>query len=451
MGGIKIYTADFNGIRIPKAVSVADFQSWVISTLGGGTTSNDQIASVYESSGGSIFSVGYEYTTNSPAKMPLMVKYDSALNITQQTHLSTDTGQISTFDSVIPSYNNEFVAVGQVYTATDSSEAFICDSDGNLNIITQKVTSGSGGKRFYDVIQGDNNSYVAVGTAFVDGFDALIMKFDQNLNVLNTNLLSGPNANELFKVVQVSDGYIAIGTDDSENTSGYGFIAKFDNTLNLVSKKYLNSTASMIRSQFADICTTPNGVAIVGRGYYTDHDEGLIFELDKDLNTLSQKRLYNGVLPLSIQSVYYDNGLVVLGGYQKDPQVYVSTGFVLKLDGSLNITSSVELDSGVLLYHITKASDGSYLIGGSAPVSSTGSGTFDAATIKISSDFTNVTGSATNHSALSWGSVSLSSANETHTFSDPTQLSEAAFSTTMNNTSFTFNTINLTEVRSEKQ
>lgn len=451
MAGIKIYTADFNGIRVQKTVSVADFQSWIISTLGGGTSNNDIIYDVHEGSDGSIYSVGYEYTTNSPARMPLMVKYDSSLNVIQQTHLSTDTGQISTFDAIVPSYTNEFVAVGQVYTATDSSEAFICDSDGNLNILAQKVTSGSGGKRFYDVIQGDNNSYVAVGTGFSDGFDALIVKFDQNLNILNTNFLSGQNDNEFHKVVQVSDGYVAMGIDDSESTFGYGFVAKFDNSLNLVSKKYLNPTASMTRSFFGDICSTPNGFAVVGSGYYTDHSEGLVFEFDKDLNVLNQKKIYNGTTTITFRGVHYDNGLVMVGVAQNNPDPAVYTGVVLKLDSNLNITSSVGLESSVNFYHVSKATDGSYLISGLGSVDSTGPGTYDAMTIKISNNFTNVTGSAINHSVLSWGAISLTSANEVHTFSDPTQITESAFSTTMNNSSFTFNTINLTETRSEKQ
>jgi len=58
MSGIKIYNVGLNGIQLSKGMTVQEFNSWIVSTLGG--SSSDSFWSVTQSNDGGYVAIGYQ-------------------------------------------------------------------------------------------------------------------------------------------------------------------------------------------------------------------------------------------------------------------------------------------------------------------------------------------------------------------------------------------------------
>ena len=138
MSGIKIYNVGLNGIQLSKGMTVQEFKSWIVSTLGG--SSGDYYLSVIQSNDGGYIAVGYQESEGQGAYDALIVKYDS-----------------------------------------------------NLNVVTQKGLGGSSNDYYQSVIQSDDGGYIAVGNQDSEGqgaYDALITKLPNDFN-----LITGPLVN----------------------------------------------------------------------------------------------------------------------------------------------------------------------------------------------------------------------------------------------------------------
>ena len=72
MTGIKIYNVNLNGIQLSKGMTVEEFKSWIVSTLGG--SSSDYYQSVIQTNDGGYVAVGAQYSQGQGSYDALIVK-----------------------------------------------------------------------------------------------------------------------------------------------------------------------------------------------------------------------------------------------------------------------------------------------------------------------------------------------------------------------------------------
>jgi len=77
MSGIKIYNVSLKGIQLSKGMSVQEFKSWIINTLGG--SGNDYYWSVVQSNDGGYVAVGYQQSQGQGGNDALITKLPSDL------------------------------------------------------------------------------------------------------------------------------------------------------------------------------------------------------------------------------------------------------------------------------------------------------------------------------------------------------------------------------------
>lgn len=77
MSGVKIYKVGVNGVRLSKGMTVQEFKSWIISTLGG--SGGDVYNSVIQSNDGGYVAVGYQQSQSQGSNDALIAKLPSDL------------------------------------------------------------------------------------------------------------------------------------------------------------------------------------------------------------------------------------------------------------------------------------------------------------------------------------------------------------------------------------
>ena len=288
MSGIKIYNTGLNGIRLSKGMSVEEFKSWIVSTLGG--SGNDFYESVTETTDGGYVAVGYQQSQSQGNNDALIVKYDSNLNVITQKGLGGSSHDY--YQSVTETTDGGYVAVGfQNSQGQGSYDALIVKYDSNLNLVTQKGLGGSSSDYYQSVIQSSDGGYVAVGYQNSQGqgsVDALIVKYDSNLNVIKQAGLGGSGSDSYQSVVQSNDGgYVAVGYQISQGQGSIdALIVKYDSNLNVVKQAGLGGTGD---DRYHSVIQTTDG-GYVAVGYQGSQGQGgydaLITKLPSDLSTV---------------------------------------------------------------------------------------------------------------------------------------------------------------------
>lgn len=242
MGGIKVYSVDINAGILRKGMTVQEFKSWVVGTIG--DTNNDFYYSVTQSSDGGYVAVGYQDSQGQGVYDALIVKYDSNLNVVTQKGLGgLESDQ---FQSVIQSHDGGYVVVGyQVSEGQGGYDGLIVKYDSNLNVVTQKGLGGAGREYYRSVIQTNDGGYVVVGNQDSQGQgsnDAFIVKYDSNLNILSQRGLGGLESDAYYSVIQTNDGgYVAVGLQQSDSRGfNDALITKLPSDFNLISGSLVN-------------------------------------------------------------------------------------------------------------------------------------------------------------------------------------------------------------------
>ena len=452
MSGIKVYNVGIKGIQISKGMTVQEFKSWIVSTLGG--SSGDYYQSVIQSDDGGYVAVGYQSSEGQGSNDALIVKYDSNLNLVSHHGLGGSNTDI--FISVIQSDDGGYVAVGnQNSEGQGSNDALIVKYDSNLNLVSQHGLSGSASEIFYSVIQSNDGGYVAVGNQSSDaqgGSDALIVKYDSNLNLVTQKALGGLNADRYQSVIQSNDGgYVAVGNQRSD-TQGLAdaLIVKYDSNLNLVTQKALSGLGndffySVIQSDDGGYVAVGNQNS-EGQGSY----DALIVKYDSNLNVVTQKGLSglgNDFFYSVIQS--NDGGYVAVGNQNSEGQGS-NDALIVKYDSNLNLVSHHGLGGSLseIFISVIQSDDGGYVAVGNQ--NSEGQGSNDALITKLPSDFSLLTGSLINHNGLTWTTPNLVETSPSLVETSP-NLVETSPNLVETSPNLVETSPNLVDKRSEKQ
>ena len=320
MSGIRIYNVSLKGIQLSKGMSVQEFKSWIISTLGG--SSNDYYPSVVQSNDGGYVAVGYQNSQGQGSGYDaLIVKYDANLNVIKRAGLGGSSDD--QYFSITQSNDGGYVAVGrQLSQGQGSLDALIVKYDSNLNVIKQAGLGGSGGDTYQSVVQSNDGGYVAVGYQNSQGqgssYDALIVKYDSNLNVIKQAGLGGSGSDQYRSIIQSNDGgYIAVGYQGSQGQGSYdALIVKYDSNLNVIKQSGLGGSGT---DQYFSI-TQSNDGGYIAVGYQGSQGQGsndaLIVKYDSNLNVIKQAGLGGSASDVYVSIIQSNDGGYIAVGYQ---------------------------------------------------------------------------------------------------------------------------------------
>lgn len=452
MAGMIINNVDFNGIRLSKGITVEEFNSWIVGTLGG--SGSDSYLSSVEADDGGYVTVGSQDSQTNGDRDALIVKYDINLNVTNQKSiggLNSDT-----FFDIKKTNDGGYIVVGGQASQSESAlDAWIIKYDSGLNLVSQKTIGGPGTDYFYSVTQTSDGGYVAVGRQESQGQDsdnAFIVKYDSSLNTVTQKSIGGFGADFFRSVVELSNGdIIAVGYQRSDRVGVYdAMIVKFDSNLSIISQKGLQGSDG---EYFLSISPTSDGRFIV-TGYQDSQTQGLddamIIIYDSNLNLDYYHSLGGSGNERYQSGVETDDGGFLAVGVHSSQAQGTDSALIVKYDSNLNVVAQKSLGgSGSERFNsIIKTSTGYYIAVGEE--SSESLGNTKSLIVKFDDDLNLITGSITNHSDLSWNSVSLSSNN--YNFSQTTtSFSLITVSLNTSTTTLLETTTNLTEIRSQDQ
>lgn len=245
-----------------------------------GGSEADLYRDVLKVSSGGYVAVGDQYSdpSNGSNASPLIVKYDSNLNIVAKTSIEYN-GPMSV-TSIVESYSGGFVLVGD-------SVCPITVLDSNLNILSQKrITSTP--TFIYKIIQSNDGGYITVGHRYNSTNsenDAFITKYDSNMNEISSYILTSTNGNYFEGVCSTGSGYMAVGRHFSEDTTSSSdfLIAKYDENLNLLDSKILEGITT---ESLEDIIPLGNGKYFAS-GYYSSYD-AINIVIPDDLSNITE-------------------------------------------------------------------------------------------------------------------------------------------------------------------
>lgn len=258
--------------------------------LGGGNS--DTFEHLIPTNDGGVIAVGGQYSdvplTNATISIPLVVKYDSNLNIISKVSLNYD--EFTYYSSVAPSHEGGIICVG-----SNTIPTTIYDS--NLNIVAQRREIGPNAL-YTRVIQSNNGGYIVCGyrrNSSGTKYDALLIEYDSNLNELNTIILTGANDNYFMDIISTGDGYMAVGYQLSDSL-GVGtsdmLFASYDNNLNLLSHKSIGSTST---DNLRGICKLNDNEYFAVGNSFNDGDgmDATIIKVPKDLSAIANTTINN--------------------------------------------------------------------------------------------------------------------------------------------------------------
>ena len=452
MSGIKIYNVGLNGIQLSKGMTVPEFKSWVVSTLGG--SSNDFYQSVIKSSDGGYVAVGHQQSQGQGGYDALIVKYDSNLGVISQHGLGGSGNDY--YYSVIQSSDGGYVAVGyQSSEGQGSTDALIVKYDSNLDVISQHGLGGSSSDYYRSVIQSSDGGYIAVGYQQSQGqgsTDALIVKYDSNLGVISQHGLGGSSSDYYYSVIQSSDGgYIAVGYQQSQGQGGDdALIVKYDSNLGVISQHGLGGSG--YDYYYSVIQSSDGGYIAVGhqQSQGQGSTDALIVKYDSNLGVISQHGLGGSGYDYYRSVIQSSDGGYIAVGYQQSEGQGGYDALIVKYDSNFNLITQKGLggSSSDFYQSVIQSNDGGYIAVGQQL--SHGEGSSDALIVKLPNDFSLLTGTLVNHSGLSWTTPTLTETTPTLTETTPT-LTETTPTLVESSLTLTVTAPSLTPKRSEKQ
>ena len=208
----------------------------------------DQFDKAAIDTAGNIICIGHVKSEGSDTKYPLVVKYDTNLNVLFK-KMYYDIN-LDEFRGVTTDSSGNIICIGwTVSEETDSDVAVVVKFDTNLNIIAKRIYGDSGGDWFNGVATDSSGNVICVGhttpgsTSGAGSYDALVVKFDTNLNIIAKRIYSdsGDSGDEFDQVTTDSnDNVICVGWTDSEGAGSSEYpnrvdalIVKYDSDLDI--------------------------------------------------------------------------------------------------------------------------------------------------------------------------------------------------------------------------
>lgn len=204
--------------------------------------------------------------------------------------------------------DNAYLAIGTSTMFGNSGEGWMLKVDDNGETLWNKgfhSPLSTGWDFLYDVIEIEDNSYVAVGFANSTSTQGWIIKVDKFGNEIWNHEYGDQYWERLFSVKQTDDGgFIAVGDKhiQYENVIGHdGWLVKFDSEGNLLWERTYGTIKNDI---FRDIFINTDGsFTITGErvNENTNNSESWIMKTDAEGNVIYNKSLGGGGLVASIE------------------------------------------------------------------------------------------------------------------------------------------------------
>ena len=300
----------------------------------------DEFKATAADSTGNIFAVGL--TTMSGVQHALIVKFDSDFNTLARKLYS---GQYSgNFNSAIVDSADNVIAVGQYITSEGGfTEAFIVKFTNDLgSIITHKTYGATGDDVFNDITLGASDNYYVAGYTTSEGTglkEGLVVKFNSTLAILYKKRYGGTGNDVLYGITLDSIGNIlCVGSTSSEGSNTSGLILKLDTNLNVVLRKYYNSTLGTTTEFKAVVNNASNITFVVGHVVIASGNKGLIVKYDSSLNIIGNKVYGNSLGSTEFTGVDLDStGNIFIAGKTNAEGAGNYDAVVLKMNNTLNI------------------------------------------------------------------------------------------------------------------
>ena len=335
---------------------------------------------------GNIICVG---TTNSaPSYYPsMLLVLDSAFNIiAQNTYGGSD--QSRWFGVAVDHNDNIFVCGFTQTGVTYGPDLVVVKFDSQT--FAPVILKGYGGAgnttdEFLDIAIDSNNNVICVGYSASEGAAnaAIVYKFDNSLNILYRKYYDGTGG-DYFNCVAIDpqDNIICGGSSTSDGISGgstKAIVVKFDPTLVILYRKRYGSTTT-VNEEIKSIVIDSKGNIICLGTYTAATGVSYIYVVRFDSTlTFKDGRSYQVILNTSVDHMYNavidsNDNIICLGSTKNDTSDTLDKIFVFVIDQNLNVTSQKELSTNRIPGGITLDKNGNILLNGYYPASPTSLG-----------------------------------------------------------------------------
>ena len=255
----------------------------------------DKIRGVTTDSNGDIICIGTVRSEESDTKYPLIVKFDTNLNVLAK--MICDTGD-DWFNKVTTDANDNIILAGCALSEEISGiDALVVKYDPNLNILARK-TYGDGGEEFNQVTTDSSGNVICVGWTNSERIgtnaDALVVKFDNDLNIITSNTYDDTDIDWFYGVaIDSNNNIICVGHTSSGSTSGAdcydALVVKYDTNLNMLADTIYSGIGN---DWFDAVITDSSGNVICigctdsGSTSAAGNYDMLVSKYDADLNVL---------------------------------------------------------------------------------------------------------------------------------------------------------------------
>lgn len=338
-------TYNTDTITVSKDISIIKEHTILVGVYGG--NGRDTFNSVTVDSAGNIVCCGFTTSEHSSSYyQAIVIKFDSNMNIIAKKKYggdrSSDLFNMHAIDS-----NDNIVCVGYGYSEQLGYEdAYIVKFDSNLNVIAKKYYGGTVGDIFWGVtIDSSNNIFCAGNTnsEFVstpsETSVGLIVKFDSSLNILTRKVYGSTTGHVQIRgcTTDSQNNVICCGLTVEGTIAGYHncFVIKFDNSLNILARKYTGRATSS--ECFYRVATdSQNNIICCGLTTViaSNLTQAVIVKFDSSLNVIVKKYTSDRSILRDIVIDSSDN-IVCVGNISSiDP---FSDGAIVKFNSNLDV------------------------------------------------------------------------------------------------------------------
>ena len=391
----QLRTVNFGLSTLTSGVTISNSQSIetcsIIASVYGGQN-NDMFLSVATDASGNIFAAGYTNSegTNIPTDCHcLIVKFKP--NMIIEGRKTYGGSGADSFNAIAVDAAGNVFAAGDTASEGTGTDCLVVKFDTNLNVLDKQHYGGTGFDEFLGICVDKSNNVTCVGSTSSEGAgaqSALIIKFDNNLNMITRKIYYGAAGVTQFQAVtsDVTGNIIAAGYTTSEGSGGAdALVVKFDSNLNIITRKVYGGAD--VDGFYGVATDSSSNVICVGNTYsegtgFPTYCDALVVKFDINLN-ISARMRFGGIKNDVFQSVVVDQtGDMVFVGYTASESVATNC-LVVKTDNNLNILSQKYYGGTAIDSFNAVAVDpsGNYIFAGGT--SSSGSGGLDGLVLKV--------------------------------------------------------------------